>query len=290
MSRKTFSRLALGTLLAVVALIATPTAQALGTPAGTVISNQATVDFEDANGNPLQQLSNIVETTVSAVEGVDIAPATSSLTGDPGDLICHFHTLTNTGNDTDKIDVNTAGAPFGWAVTVYEDTDASGDYTAGVDTALVDNDANGSVDTDDLANDGTMDVLVCVQIPNNAGDTDAEDTTVTVSSANDPLVTDSAVDTTTVTAPDLTVVKEVNPATDQPPGATLTYTVEITNNGSADALNVVLTDPIPANTTYVGGSASTDQGSITSTAPITADIGTIVAGDTVTVTFQVTID
>src|SRR5262249_22107088 len=38
------------------------------------------------------------------------------------------------------------------------------------------------------------------------------------------------------------------------PGDTLEYTVNVTNNGQDAAGNVILTDPIPANTTYVPGS------------------------------------
>ena len=125
MSTKTLSRLALGTLLALVALIATPNALALGTPAGTDITNQATVDFEDVNGNPLQVLSNTVTTTVSAVASVDIDPAALSSDADPGDLVCYAHTLTNNGNDDDTIEVVTTSSQ-GWTVTVYEDTNGNG--------------------------------------------------------------------------------------------------------------------------------------------------------------------
>ena len=46
------------------------------------------------------------------------------------------------------------------------------------------------------------------------------------------------------------------PGGNQPPGATLTYTVLVTNNGTGSASAVVVNDPIPANTTYVGGSAA----------------------------------
>ena len=58
--------------------------------------------------------------------------------------------------------------------------------------ALVDNDANGSVDTDDLTDDEAMLIVVCCHRPDDAGDADVDVTTVTVSSANTPAVTDSA--------------------------------------------------------------------------------------------------
>ncbi|MCL6630311.1 MAG: DUF11 domain-containing protein, partial [Armatimonadetes bacterium] len=41
------------------------------------------------------------------------------------------------------------------------------------------------------------------------------------------------------------------------PSDVITYTITYTNNGSGDATNVEVKLPIPANTTYVSGSAST---------------------------------
>src|SRR5262245_17102242 len=110
-----------------VAVFAAAPALAIGTPAGTVISTQATVDFEDLNGNPLQALPNTVRTTVSTVASIDIDPAALSQSADPGDLVCYLHTITNNGNATDTIDVATASSQ-GWTVTVYEDVDTNGSY------------------------------------------------------------------------------------------------------------------------------------------------------------------
>ena len=76
----------------------------MGTTAGTPITNQATVDYEDANGNPLQALSNIVSTTVSQVAGVSVTPDNSQ-TADPGDSVPYLHVVENTGNGPDTIDV-----------------------------------------------------------------------------------------------------------------------------------------------------------------------------------------
>jgi len=65
-----------------------------------------------------------------------------------------------------------------------------------------------------------------------------------------------------VRRPSLNITKEV--ATDAAtfggnttaaPGATLTYRITVTNVGTADALNVVISDPLPAFTGYVANSA-----------------------------------
>ena len=87
---------------------------AAGTPAGTVISNTAIADYEDANANALQSISNTVTTTVSQVAAVDISPASNSSNADPGDTVCYLHTVTNNGNDSDLIDIATASSQRTW--------------------------------------------------------------------------------------------------------------------------------------------------------------------------------
>ena len=71
------------------------------------------------------------------------------------------------------------------------------------------------------------------------------------------------------------------------PGDTLRYTIYITNTGSAAALNVRLTDPIPANTTLVAGSVVTSKGIVITENPVDVNIGTINPGELVTVQFRV---
>jgi uncharacterized repeat protein (TIGR01451 family) len=302
MMERSITRLTLGAAVLALALIASPSSLADGTPAGTVISNTATVDFEDVNGNPLQEVSNTVTTTVSTVGAVSINPNTATSNADPGDLVCYLHTVTNDGNDDDTIDVATASSQ-GWTVTVYEDTDGSGDYTAGVDVALADTNASGTPDTDVLGADGSMDILVCVAVPAGTANGTSDQTDITIDSDNDPTQTDAAADTTTVDAPSLAVVKSVLPAGDQPPGTVLTYTVQVTNNGAGAAQNMVLTDPIPANTTYQAGTITQDAAArtdasdgdnadhnVTNPGEITVNIGTLASGASTTITFQVQID
>ncbi|MEG1779138.1 MAG: hypothetical protein RR263_03480, partial [Oscillospiraceae bacterium] len=82
------------------------------------------------------------------------------------------------------------------------------------------------------------------------------------------------------------VIKSATPAFAQF-GDTLTYTLTLHNTGNAAANNVVVTDPIPAGTTYVSGS-------IASTVPFTGDPTSVItltapipAGGTATITFKV---
>lgn len=91
------------------------------------------------------------------------------------------------------------------------------------------------------------------------------------------------------------------------PGARVTYTIVVTNNGGSAATSVTLRDAIPANTTYVPGSivlstavppAQTDAGgddagdyNVTNAGEVTVVIGNLAGGGgTATVTFDVTIN
>jgi uncharacterized repeat protein (TIGR01451 family) len=302
MSRKITS---LGWSLAAILLAAVATAtpaHAAGTPAGTVISNQATVSFTDVNGNPLSAVSNIVTTTVSQVAAVTVDPDNGPVTVAPSATHYFAHTVTNGGNGDDTINL-TAASAGGWTVALYNDVNGNGTYESGTDTLLTDTNADGTPDSGLLAHDGAMHILVAVTVPAGTADGASDVTTVTGTSVFDNTKTDTATDTIDTTAPDVAVVKSVAPAGAQPPGTTLTYTVVVTNNGTGAANAVVLTDPIPANTTYQAGTitynaaARTDGAdadnadyNVTNAGQVTVTIGTLGSGASVTVTFQVKID
>jgi uncharacterized repeat protein (TIGR01451 family) len=293
---------ALAAVMLTLAALSAPAALAVGTPAGTAINNTATVNFEDVNGNPLSEVSNTVTTIVAQVAGVDITPAALASSADPGDLVCYAHVVTNTGNGTDTIDLTTSSTQS-WTGTLYLDLGVVGTYEPGTDTPLTDTGGAAAVDTGALGDDGFVNVILCVQVPAGTPDGTSDQTTITGTSVFDTGETDTATDTTTVDAPDLSVVKTVAPLGDQPPLTVLTYTVVVANNGGADALNVVLTDPIPGFTTYQANTITLDavgktdadgddeaDFNVTNPGAITVNIGTLAAGGSVTVTFQVQID
>jgi uncharacterized repeat protein (TIGR01451 family) len=288
----------------VAAVLATPT-WAIGTRATTSITNTARVDFRDVNGNALFQNSNTVTTVVSQVGGVDVAPNNGPITLNPGDTHYFPHTVTNTGNFDDYANL-TAASAGGWTVAIYRDVNGNGTYEAGTDTLLTDSagDADTTPDSGLLANDGFMHILVAVTVPPGTADGTADVTTVTGTSVFDNTKIDTATDTINIAAPNVAVVKSVAPVGPQPPGTVLTYTVVVTNSGTGPANTVVLTDPIPANTTYQAGTitynaaARTDGGgddnadfNVTNAGQVTVAIGVLAAGGgTATVTFQVRID
>lgn len=79
------------------------------------------------------------------------------------------------------------------------------------------------------------------------------------------------------------------------PGDDLTYTIELTNSGTADATDVFLDDTPDANTALVVGSVTTTQGAVVTgntagDASVSVSLGTLPSGGgTATVTFEVTI-
>jgi uncharacterized repeat protein (TIGR01451 family) len=290
-------------LLAVLALafaVAPGTAWALGTPAGTPITNQATVTYNDPLGNTFTALSNVVTTVVSQVASVDVAPDNATTTT-PSTIVTYAHTVSNLGNGPDAIDITT-GSSQGWTVDLYFDLNGDGLYQV-TDPVLGDTDGDLTPDTGVLAANGTYKILARVTVPAGTVGGTVDVTTVTGTSSFNVSVSESATDTTSIQAPNLTAVKTVSPVGNQPPGTVLTYTVAVTNNGNTAASSVVLTDAIPANTTYVPGSityngaARTDGADLdnadfnsTNANAVTVNVGALAVAATVTVEFQVTID
>ena len=87
-------------------------------------------------------------------------------------------------------------------------------------------------------------------------------------------------------APDIALTKSANPLNAKT-GDTVTFTVAYVNNGG-NANNVAITDAIPAGSTLVPGSIST--GGSFASGTITWTIGTVAAGASGSVSFQVTVN
>ncbi|WP_390581347.1 hypothetical protein [Paenibacillus illinoisensis] len=92
-----------------------------------------------------------------------------------------------------------------------------------------------------------------------------------------------------VTLPNVTAVKSAS-VSDVAVGETFTYTVVTTNGGIQPINNVILTDALPAGTIFVPGSVTVRGTVVASANPNSGiSVGTLTAGSSATVTFQVTV-
>lgn len=126
------------------AVIYNPPAQAVGTPEGTVISNQATATYKDAGNNSYTSTSNLVTTTVTAVYSFVLQPDSTNQTTETlaqanpgqtqnstaGNIVYFPYTLRNNSNATDSYDLvmvnGTASTVVPQNVELYIDTNGNG--------------------------------------------------------------------------------------------------------------------------------------------------------------------
>jgi uncharacterized repeat protein (TIGR01451 family) len=304
-------------------------AHAAGTAAGTTISNTATATYTDAGGNPASVPSNRVDILVDEILDVTVVSA------DPGDIsslpgatnqVLTF-TVTNTGNGTEAFRLAPVNAIGGDAfdpstTSLVIDTNSNGVYDAGVDTVYT----AGSNDPV-LAPDASVRIFVLSTVPGTAtdgqrGQTDLTATALTGSGTPGTSFAgqgqgggDAVVGATTavgrddgfyiVNAATVALVKSatvLDPfgGTRPVPGAIITYTLVATVTGSGSLANVAAGDPIPASTTYVPGSITSQSVAITdatdadagefAASRVTVRFGTVPGGQTRTVTFKVRIN
>jgi uncharacterized repeat protein (TIGR01451 family) len=302
--------------------------RAAGTAAGTTITNTATATYTDGSGNPVNVPSNPVDIRVDEVLNVTVVSA------DPGDVsaapgatnqILSF-TVTNTGNGSEAFrlsPINAIGGDnFDPATTSLVIDNGDGVYNAATDTVYI-------AGTNDpvLAPDTSVKIFVLSTIPGAAidgwrGQTDLTATAVTGSGTpgtsfagqgqggGDAVVgatTANAraggfyvVNSATVSFVKSASVRDPFGGSKSVPGAVITYTLVATVNGSGALNNLAAGDPIPANTTYLPGSITSQSVALTDATDadagefaanrVTVRFGTVPGGQTRTVTFKVTIN
>lgn len=318
-------------------------ANATGTAAGTVISNQASASFtvsganNNVTSNTLQHtVDELINVTVTWADGGNVSTAT------PGtDKILKFQ-VTNTGNGSEQFNLANVTAAIGGdnfdptTDKIFYDhptNGTAGTYDVGVDVEYTG--ANGPT----LAANANTFVYVQNDIAAGLSNGDTGNSRLTATSVTDASGTagnvtagagDSGTDavlgttggtantlgTFVVTTANVTLTKTATVSntlggTDPIPGATITYTVtaSVTGSGSADTLQIV--DATPTNTTFVAGSIKVtapginggaqkaltdasdgDEGdhNVTNGGSVTVNAGTVAAGSSAVIEFQVTID
>jgi len=271
-------------LAALLAALFLPVSTALAAPAGTLISNQASATFQDANANNFTALSNTTTVTVTSVYTVSVTTPPDA-SGGSNTVVYYPYTVTNTGNDNNTFTLTAAtgsGLPNSWTATIYFDANGDGVHQAGETTVT------GS--TGVLVPGGTYRFFVGVTIPLNTPNGQQDDTTLNVNgtgAGSAATAQDNVV--TTAQAPNLSVVKAVRNVTaagafgatsNAAPNDVLEYRLTVTNGGAIAATAVVLTDPDHTWTTYVASSTYIGSDGATATNnTLQDDNATIDAGE-----------
>jgi uncharacterized repeat protein (TIGR01451 family) len=244
-------------LVVLMAALFLPASTALAAPAGTLITNQASATFQDANANNFTALSNATTVTVTSVYTV-LVTSPPDASGGSNTVVYYPYTVTNTGNDNNTVTLTAAtgsALPNNWVATIYFDANGDGVHQPGETTVT------GS--TGLLTPNGTYRFFVGVTIPLNTPNGSQDDTTLNVNgtgagaaaTAQDNVVT-------TAQAPILTVVKAARNVTtagafgltaNAKPAEVIEYRMTVNNGGAIAATLVVLTDPDHTWTTYVPG-------------------------------------
>jgi uncharacterized repeat protein (TIGR01451 family) len=321
-------------ITAVAVLLPAVQAGAAGTPAGTDITNQATVTYT-VDSVVHSQSSNIVTTTVAELLEVNVVwQDAAPVEVNPGALseVLTFR-LTNTGNGTDSYTLSgqsvLPGDDFDPTLgDLYLDADGDGLFNPDADDRYI----QGTNDPT-LPADGFVIVFVLNGIPGDANPGELGNSELTAGSNTGTGVpgtvipgggengTDAVVGTSggssqqtgtylVVAVPVQVEILKAATVSDpyggaQPvPGASITYTLNVTASGVGTALGVVVTDALPTHTTYHAGTlllnggtltdiADGDPGDVGDTTPgtVTVNLGDLAVGvPAQIIEFTVTID
>ena len=311
-----------------VALVAAPSAHAAGVSAGTFIENTAVATYEDGDG-PRTVNSNTVSLRVDELIDltlVSLDPA--ALRAAPGDVVLTFE-LTHQGNGPEAflLTANPAvgGNAFNTTVTgIALDTNGNGTYDPTVDVLLT-----APETTPVLASDDVRTVFVLVNVP--AGVADGAISNVELHAqavtgfgapgtqfagagvgGGDAIIGMTGAFATasgrlvagvsSVTLSKSVAVRDPFGGAEVVPGSIATFTISATVSGSGDVTTLVVTDAIPAGTTYAPGTLALDgsplsdgvdgdAGQASGTDGVRVDLGTVTAGSASrNITFDVVIN
>jgi uncharacterized repeat protein (TIGR01451 family) len=310
-----------------VCLLAASRADALGTPAGTVVANTADVTFNLGAGTATLSASaqftvdELVNVTVTWQDATPVPVAPSDVDRQLSFLV------TNTGNGNEQFSFALSTALGGDQFDptngrIFLDTNGSTVFEPGVDLPYV----PGAEPS--LAPDAAIWVFVLADIPatpvnGDRGDVDLSAAALTgvaagtvVPGAGDgggdavigagtaAVLGSYVVADVFVSIAKSAVVTDSGGGNVARPGSTITYTLVVTTTGAGNVDNLVITDPLPPFTSWVSGSLTLNSSGLSDVADADAgDFGdttanqvTVVLGNVAggslpqTITFAVTID
>jgi len=267
--------------IALLVVVASVTIEAAGIPVGTSVTNQASISYSSGEGVQYFAVSNTVATSVLQSYGVAMTAEKTAVDVQAGSETLLVISLTNIGNGPDSFALAAATGKV-WPVSVYADANGDGILQDGERVPLL--------KTDALAADAVQKLFVVVTVAEDVVDGDSDTLNMVAKSVGDVNKTASVAILLNLRRASMTLDKRVDKA-DAMTGETLTYTITYTNNGSLAADEVVLTDTIPLNSAYVSDSLKLNgvahQVQPDAAGKLVIRIGSVAAGDTGTVTFQV---
>jgi uncharacterized repeat protein (TIGR01451 family) len=221
------------------------------TAANTVIRNQASATFRDETGQRYNVTSNMVETLVQQVAGIELAQNQSKRTSAGGTV--HFpHVLTNVGNGDDfytlsAADISGDAFDFGSGnIKFYADTDQDGQP---------DNLSTPITTTPLLAADESFAFVAVADVPGTLNSGDQGQFSLTAQSDFTGTINATNTDTVGVTDQAVIDVTKAISATAGPAGSGIyTITLSYKNTSGNIATDVTLIDALPTGMIYAAGS------------------------------------
>ena len=261
----------------VVITVAVPSSTAAGTITNNASVSSATSDAVAGNDATSE------DTTISAEADLAVSKTDSSDPVVAGTGLSYTVTVANAGpSDATAVSLVDVLPP---EVTYVSATPVQGSCAEAAGTVTC---ALGTVTAG-----GSVDVLVLVTVAADISPGSITNSASVSSATAEVDATDNATteDTTVVASADVRVVKSDDPD-GVLAGATLTYTVDVTNDGPSDAATVVATDVLPADVTFVSATVSGGAGTESCAEAggvVSCALGTVDAGNTETATIVVTV-
>ncbi len=214
------------------------------TPAGTVITNLATVTYQDSVGNTYTAQSNESAVTVAEIYSADLLDDQTK-DGAPGQIVYFPHQLINNGNTADTFTLTVAAkdgkALESEAMTIYLDVNGNGQPDANEPVV-----ANGN--TVSVAAGTVQNLVVAAQVPNTA--TGSLSLTLTANTANNSFENNVPskmnTDTINIVANGAVLVTTKEVVSHDIEKSQVTYRITVTNNGNKGLLNGAIYDFFPA--------------------------------------------
>lgn len=258
MSKTQLSNMNRLVLLIVMTLVLIPLETWALTAANTLIRNQASASFKDEAGTAYNVTSNMVETLVQQVAGLELVQTQTKLASS-GASVDFPHVLTNTGNGDDSFTLGST-----------EMTGDAYDFT----TVRFYADANQDGQADDLSSPITQTPLLkagesfsfvaIADVPASLSDGSQGRYTLTAASAFTPATQATNIDTAEVNSNAvLDVTKSMSATQGMAGSGNYTVTLRYHNTSALDATNVTLIDALPTGMTYVANSARWSESSTT---------------------------